>query len=260
MEEYDFPKKDKPSKILIIASTGRCGSHMLGHVLHKTNCFGFPLEYANPANLAEWKKRLGKKNLPDVLTEIQKRRTSPNGIFAIKIHYSHLKQFGGFHQLAKFFPNAYYLHLSRNDILRQAVSLAKAKQTGVWIAGQKPVNNYPTYIFKEIDRCLRQTILDNSSWRYVLAANGCNYIDMKFEMVLNNLIPSIKKIASFMDVFIDPEKIPEEPVTKKQSSDMNSIWAEKFISEYSFSSELVNDQNSGFLKRFKRKIKQIIHE
>ena len=32
-EEYDFPRLEKPTKILIIASTARCGSHMLEHAL-----------------------------------------------------------------------------------------------------------------------------------------------------------------------------------------------------------------------------------
>lgn len=72
-EQYDFPRQDKPTKILIIASTGRCGSHMLGHALHKTNKFGFPLEYANPVNLAEWKKRLEIEELQEVLAEIQRK-------------------------------------------------------------------------------------------------------------------------------------------------------------------------------------------
>ena len=39
-ETHDLPVINKPSKVLIIASTGRSGSHMLGHALHQTNCFG----------------------------------------------------------------------------------------------------------------------------------------------------------------------------------------------------------------------------
>ncbi len=239
-ENHDFSRVDKPSKILIIASTGRCGSHMLGHALHKTNSFGFPLEYANPANLAEWKKRLGINDFKGVMTELQRRRTSPNGVFGIKIHYPHIKQFGGFDNLMKLFPNAHYVLLSRNDVLKQAVSLSIASQTGVWISGQTPVNDNPTYDFEHIDKCLRQTILHNSSWRYTLAASGCNYIEMDFDHVRNNLVQSIDKIASFTDVKVEPSKIPKELVTKKQSKDLNTEWAMKFLSEFNKSDELLS--------------------
>jgi len=238
-EIHDFPRVDKPSKILIIASTERCGSHMLGHALHKTKSFGFPLEYTNPVNFAEWRKRLGIENFHDVLTEIQRRRTSPNGVFGAKIHYSNIKQLGGFNQLVKLFPNAYYILLSREDVLRQAVSLSIASQTGVWIAGQKPINDNPKYDFKHIDNCLRQTILLNSSWRYILASNGCNYIEMNFDDVFNNLAQSIEKIACFINVEVDPENMPKEQVTKKQGNDMNSDWAKKFISEHQLTDELL---------------------
>jgi trehalose 2-sulfotransferase len=258
-ERYDFPKVDKPSKILIIASTGRCGSHMLGHALHETGSFGFPLEYTNPANLSEWKKRLGIEDFHAVLTEIQQRRTSPNGVFGIKIHYSHIKQFGGFNHLIEYFPNAYYILLSRKDVLSQAVSLSIARQTGVWISGQKPVKNNPQYNFKHIDQCLRQIILENSSWRYILAASGCKYTEMDFDYARDNLAQSIEKIARFTDIKVDPRTIPKEQVTKKQGSYINTKWAIKFLSDFNKSDQLLPNKRPNFIYKVKTKIKGIIH-
>jgi LPS sulfotransferase NodH len=200
---HDFPLVDEPSKILIIASTGRSGSHMLGHSLYESGYFGFPLEYANPSNIAEWKNRFGVNDFFQVLEKIQERRTSANGVFSIKVHYPHIKLFGEFKQLVDFFPNAYFILLSRENVLRQAVSLSIARQTGVWISGQKPIDDNPTYDFKDIDKCLRETIINNSSWRYKLAASGCNYIEMTFEKICEDLSLSIKNIADFMDIDID---------------------------------------------------------
>lgn len=257
-ESHNFPSVDKPSKVLIIASTGRCGSHMLGHALYKTGSFGFPLEYANPVNLTEWKKRLNEEDLEGVLTKIQKRRTSPNGVFGIKIHYSHLEQFGGFTKLVEFFPNAYYIHLYRKDVLRQAISMSLAKQTGVWISGQKPIDNNPKYNFEDINENLRQIILDNSSWQYVLSGSGSNYIEMSFNSVLNNLVPSIEKIADFMDVKVNRDSIPDEHVTEKQANGIKSLWEKKFTSEFTPSNELRSVKKIDFYNRFKNEIKRMI--
>ncbi len=135
---HDFPRQERPDKTLIIASTPRCGSHMLGHTLHETGAFGFPLEYANPANLREWKRRIEMESTEEVIRELTQRRTSPNGVFGIKLHYTHINVLGGFDGVQALFPEAYYVLLSRKDVLKQAVSLAIAKQTGVWIAGQQP--------------------------------------------------------------------------------------------------------------------------
>ncbi|QTP59396.1 Stf0 sulfotransferase [Billgrantia antri] len=259
-ESHDFPRVQSPSKVLVIASTGRSGSHMLGHALHETHRFGFPLEYANPANLSEWKRRLDIDDLQGVMAEIKRRRTSPNGVFGIKLHYPHIKLFGGFDNVIKCFPDAYYILLSRKNLLKQAVSLSIASQTGVWISGQKAVNDNPQYDFAHIDKCLRETILNNASWRYTLAANGCNYIEMDFDHVRHDLDQAINDIARFMGIEIDPADIPRAPVTKKQSNLRNAEWEKRFISDFNASGVLLSNAGPSILKRVESKVKRMLYE
>jgi len=228
-EKHNFPEQDAPSKTIIISSTGRCGSHMLGHVLYQTGQFGFPLEYANNLNLNEWKKRLGVDDFKHVMHQLQRIRTSPNGVFGIKIHYPHIRQFGGIDGLMNFFPNAYYILLSRKNVLAQAVSLSIAKQTGVWISGLTPINDKPKYDFKHINECLRETIINNAKWRYILAANGCNYIEMDFDHIRNNLEKSVTHIANFVGIKLTSDSVAKERITKKQSNELNEEWVSRFI-------------------------------
>jgi len=238
-EKYDFPRVERPTKTLIIASTGRSGSHMLGHALHETKCFGFPLEYLNPGNLLEWKRRLGVRKTKAVLEELQRRRTSPNGVFGIKLHYAHIQQIGGFSEVRKYFPDAYYILLSRVDQLSQAVSMSVARQTGLWIANQNVSPRCtPKYSFKQIDKCLRQIILENASWRYLLASQGCRHKEIIFENARDNLRETIIEIAEFMSIDIGEETLPESQVTIKQGRDFNTVWTKRFSSEFSGSKEL----------------------
>lgn len=257
-EEHDLPTVEKPSKVLVIASTARCGSHMLGHALHQTGKFGFPLEYANPVNLAEWQKRLGVDDFRQIIAEIQRRRTSPNGVFGIKIHYPHIQQFGSFENLSSAFPDACYVILSRKDVLSQAVSHSIASQTGVWISGQKPVTDDPHYDFDHIDQCLRQAILNTSSWRYALAASGCNYIEMDFDQVRHDPVGSIKQIADFIGIEINAVEIPQEPVTQKQGSDRNAEWAQRFITEFEDSRELMGNQDPSLVGKIRQEVRKLL--
>lgn len=229
---------------------------MLGHALQKTECFGFPLEYAHPGNLTEWKRRFGTNDFHAVMQELQQRRTSPNGVFGIKIHYPHIKQFGGFEKLKQAFPDAHYILLSRKDLLKQAVSLSVAHQTGVWITGQKPINEHPVYDFEDINRCLRQTILHNASWRYTLAANGCNFIEMDFDHVRHHLAESIERIAQFVGVTVEPGQLPQQHATKKQGNDRNKEWTARFVREFQASNELLGGAKPGLLAKIRRKLKR----
>jgi len=255
-KNHDFSRVEAPRKILIIASTGRCGSHMLGHALHKTGAFGYPLEYANIANLNKWKEILNTNTLLETIAELKKRRTSPNGVFGIKIHYSHIEQFGGFEKVLKCFPDAYYILLSRENVLQQAVSLSIASQTGGWISGQKLVSKDAYYDFKQIDDSLRSIILDNSSWRYALAANACNYIEMDFDNICNNLPDALQKIANFVNCEIDQNKIPKEQVTKKQSNQRNLDWASQFTLDMNKNKELLADLSPSLFTKIKKKLSE----
>jgi LPS sulfotransferase NodH len=230
-KEHNFNENNSPNKVLIICSTQRCGSHMLGHALFETKDFGFPLEYANAVNLEEWKKRLKTSSIGETISKLQKIRTSNNSVFSIKLHYQHIEQFGTFEQVQKVFPNAYYVILSRKELLKQAISLVIADQTGVWINGQEQTSSTVTYDSKEIDRQLRVVIKENASWRYTLALTGSNYIEMNFDDVKINMPQSIKKIAGFMGLNITKTIIPEFPTTKKQSSAINKEWESRFLNE-----------------------------
>jgi LPS sulfotransferase NodH len=258
-ESHDFPHQETPDKTLVIASTPRCGSHMLGHTLHQTGAFGFPLEYANPANLQEWKRRIKTDSTERVITELTRRRTSPNGVFGIKLHYTHINVLGGFASVQALFPAAHYVLLSRKGILKQAVSLAIARQTGVWIAGQEPKhNNPPQYRFEQIEKCLREVILDNASWRYTLAANGCNYIEMDFDSVRKNLGASVQTIADFMGVQLGDDQAQEEHVTSRQGSSLNEEWVARFIRDFENGSRELVTPDPGLKRRLLAKFRTML--
>ena len=113
-----------------------------------------------------------------------------------------------------------------------------AKQTGVWISGQESSSKNHQY-YKDFNNCLRAIILDTASWRYLLAANGCNYTEMEYEDIQKDLISSIKKIATFMHIDVDTESIPKEQLTKKQSNRKNISYEKKYLLDYN-GDELIN--------------------
>lgn len=256
-DSLDFPHTDTPRQTLVIASTGRCGSHMLGHALYETGKFGFPLEYGNMNNMKRWKERFGAEDVATLLNKIMAHRTSENGVFGIKIHYSHVKHFGGFRALSSHLVNPKFVLLSRENVLKQAVSLSIATQTGVWIDGQEPTSTETRYDRSQIDKFLRQIIRHNAAWRYLLAANGCDYIEMNFDEVRKNVPAALQRIAHFADVTLQDEDIPETPVTKKQSNAINEDWRQRFLDESDPDRELFEQASyvqPSLLGRIKRRV------
>ena len=252
--EHDYRHQTETQKTLVIASTVRSGSHMLGHLLHQTDAFGFPLEYANRKNLDEWKARLNCKTLPEVLKALQARRTSSNGTFGIKIHYSHVQEFGGFKAMCDLLPNPHFVLLTREDVMAQAVSLAVAKQTGAWISEQgKPVSD-PDFRFDDIEAGLRRVCLENASWRYSLAASGCKYMELNFSDVRSNTVNTVLRIADFMGIDVESPKIPTSPVTKRQSNELNKKWLARFQQEFNADNELLRFNQESIWHKLAKKL------
>lgn len=260
-EAHDFPPPEKETRTLVLAFTARCGSHMLGHTLHETGRFGFPLEYLNGGNLAEWKRRLGTSGPTDTIAALRTRRTSPNGIFSIKLHYAHCRMLGGTDAMNALFPNARYLLLRRSDVLAQAVSYAKAKQTGVWINGQEPTGE-PAYDEALIDRCLHRVLRETEAWRYLLSTERLPFRELCFEQILEDVPGTIRSIASFLDVPLPDADVPDQPPTTRQRSRINQEWMDRFRRSRNNDLLPVEDptqpSSPGFLTHLKHRVRRLL--
>ncbi|GAB3371817.1 hypothetical protein GCM10027567_06670 [Spongiibacter taiwanensis] len=205
---------------------------MLGHTLYETRDFGFPLEYANTANLKKWKEITKKANFEELMHELFRIRTSKNGVFGIKIHYSHIKQFGGFDNLVKFFPNPHFVLLRRKELLKQAISLSIARQTGQWIASQKKLSETLNYDFEEILQNLKSINSENSNWKYLLETRSQKYIEIEYSDLISNIQCNLNKIYRFTGQAEPTNKIHKATTTKVQSDEINNEWYEKFLLDH----------------------------
>lgn len=259
--EYDFLKPSlPPKKTLIIASTPRSGSHMLGHTLFKTEKFGFPLEYFQKKNLQEWHRELQIGELDELILKLFEKRTSSNGVFSVKMHYSHLTNINGFNNLSNYFVNPHIIFLTRKDVLDQAISLSIAQQTGVWIKGQTPISLIPPeYNYDQIESLLKRTLIDNASWQYLLNKSDIKVLNLSFEDILTDLQNSILKIFNFMGEPLENSLSTISPATSKQGNNFKDKWKEKFLAESDLSKELMSDndktKNKGLLAKFKSFLK-----
>ncbi|WGM38992.1 Stf0 family sulfotransferase [Caulobacter sp. NIBR1757] len=142
--DFDFPeRRETPTLRYLLAVTPRCGGTLLALALWRTGALGAPLEYLNLPRLEALRTRLGGGDLEAYLAALARRRSSPNGVFGIKVFLTQLLEArrGDGDLLRRLAPGA-WVRLRRRDRLAQAVSLARAEQTQGWVgtgAGAEPV-------------------------------------------------------------------------------------------------------------------------
>jgi len=228
----DLSQDADPKRTLLIASTARSGSSLLGACCRATGALGYPVEYAHPVDQRHLEARFGVEGLQPALREIMKRRTSPNGVFGIKVHYPVIAQFGSLPNLLDFFPGPGLVHIGRRDTVAQAVSMARGLQTGRWSArGPAEGARVETDAFDYdlVDACHRRLVRHAAGWRYELAKAGRPFLSIDTEDLTADWRVQIARIADFMQVDIDVAALPDSPPTEPMPKDPAiADWADRY--------------------------------
>ncbi|CVI57330.1 Stf0 family sulfotransferase [Agrobacterium leguminum] len=237
MQGYSSLRFDLPlqtiERVLVVASSYRCGSTYLSSLLWADGRFGAPFEYFNfEKHMIVLMARLGAVDAESYLRELIKRRTAPNGTFGIKCHFHHFEAmvqqsewWMGQHRSAR------YLYVNRLDKIAQAVSMAKALQTNSWVSFEV-ARKVPLFYSHDLIRdCLQEVMTQTSAWWKWFERNGITPFTVNYEDLQDRPTDIIAGIANWFGVSSQPLNPIEVPMPAIQSDATNLEWQNRFISE-----------------------------
>ncbi|MBV9281351.1 MAG: hypothetical protein JOZ41_14820, partial [Chloroflexi bacterium] len=179
-----------PRTSYLICATERVGSYLLADALAGTGIAGRPAEYFHGSQVRALRGEGNRTAYDDFVSRVLSAGTTPNGVWGGKVHWSHLERFvrdmrrvPGLEDLdAPTFlqgslPGVRYIRLTREDRVRQAVSLFKARRTGIWwqLDGSDATQSAatdpePSFDFAAISYILRQIEEHEAAWRACFAS------------------------------------------------------------------------------------------
>jgi len=227
--EMDLAEVNWPSKFLLIASTPRCGSHLLGHMLMDQGEYGVPLEYLNQSNFPYWYRRLKSKDPKSMFEELVPKRTSPTGNFTLKAHWHQYTLFENkINTLTKNVGISDIIWIYRRSILKQAISLAIAEQTQAWISGT-PELQPAVYSFSHIESAATRINNENSQWKeYLSSREAENVFCICYEDLTSTQGDGLARLNRHLNCNPDVKLTSR---TKPQTQNRNIDWAIRFKSE-----------------------------
>ena len=168
--------------------------HFLCSLLWRTGVLGAPAEYWN------YRSRPGCKadrNSDDgasqrfVAGRLSQKllacRTSKNGVFGVKAHSFDFKEaIRKFPKLLDLLAPVTYIYIQRQDKVAQAVSMAKAAQTGAWVARADANTENLNYDRDLIAKCLSFLERQDLDWRQWFETNHIE----PFVVTYENLTPT----------------------------------------------------------------------
>lgn len=236
-----------PRLSYLICATHRTGSTLLCELLKNTGLAGRPEEYFWSGYEPMWKERWGTSTYADYLYETVERTTTPNGVFGAKIMWAHLDEFLYRARqvpiyaniptpalLSSLFPNLSFLLVTRQDKVRQAVSLWKAIQTQIW---EKPIGDTPLpakqaiYDFDAIDYWRGVIHWQEASWHSFFTMYRITPFTIIYEDFVQSYETTLFKILGHLGIPYPTKVKLTTPNLRRQADEQSEEWVRRFIAE-----------------------------
>ena len=218
-----------PHTSYIVCSVPRSGSSLLCDVLAATELAGAPTEYLDRNQMEAFQREWSVSGLDEYLQALRDRKTSPNGVFGLKAHFHQLRDELGGRDLDAEFPGLRLVYIRRRDHVRQAVSWARAIQTGQW-ASDHPVRLAvtPRFDSAEIARLMAQIEREEQHWERLFAERGEQPLRIDYEELAQALAPAVRQVLEFIGVTVPLDFEPPPPTIAKQADELTEDWVRRF--------------------------------
>jgi LPS sulfotransferase NodH len=244
-----FPQLKLPERSYLVLMSARSGSMLLCAHLERIG-FGRPVEAFNP-NKNPMFHNNWEIDFNDPFAHIQKaiEFQTVDGVLGMKLSLNHFhffldkarillgnqaKEMDDAGVTEVFFPSVRYIHLQRRDKVKQAISYARAWQTGIWYETAEGGEDYKDYVVpavydhEQIESCLDLVIAGDAGWSSYLRQHQLDAHRLWYEDLAEDYEKEMRGVYAYLGV---REKEVIAPPLKKQADSRTSDWEQRFIDE-----------------------------
>jgi LPS sulfotransferase NodH len=213
-----------------ICTSARSGSNWLCYLLSSTGHLGNPREYFNCEARRQFDDPAYPAEAAEQFSRILTMGATPNRVYGLKVSPSQHDAISQTCAWTRLLPNLKFVLLQRRDLLGQALSAARAVQTGQF-RSTVPAKAPPTYDPNLIKESLVGTVKDQARWALFFARTGIAPLPVYYEDVVTNPQATIDRIAGLVgtrqQVVIRPDLID----LKVQRDALTEEWRARFLRE-----------------------------
>ena len=134
--------------------------------------------------------------------------------------------------LSSAFPRLRFVRIVRRHKLRQALSTARALQTGLWkVQEGKNVQREPEFDPDLIEQSLREAERQDKLWDDFFRQIGITPFEVQYEKLCQNYETTIRAVLNFLKIKLPAGAQVGPPVTTRQADEISRVWEERFLAE-----------------------------
>jgi len=242
-----FHRWRHPQRSYLICGIARSGSNLLSDGLRETGRAGRPNQFFLPAfeDYFRGRHQLA-ADIPFAayVQRMIKDTSTSNEVFGFKLMGWYLRDFlarmrhtGAFSQeetsdtemLSNAFPRLRFIEIIRREKLRQAISKARALQTGLWKVQPGRTGSGPIEFDGDlITRCLGEAETEEKIWSEFFSRNALQPFRVEYEELCQNYERTIRGILDFLQIKLPRGKI-NQPVTVRQTDATSEEWEQRYL-------------------------------
>ncbi len=241
-----------PRRCYVVCTIPRSGSNLLTDGLHATRRAGRPKQFflrKAEADFATAHNLSSGEDFAAYVRDITKATAASNEVFGFKLMSWYLDEFLGrlrktrafgktdtldLELLHNAFPHLQFVHVFRRDKLRQALSKARAVQTGLWkVQEGKTAQAEPRFDAELIEQCLRDAERQEKAWESFFQRIDVNPFRVEYERLCQHYETTIREVFDFLKISLSRRTRVGLPVTVRQADEISRAWEERFLAERS---------------------------
>ena len=245
-----FHKLRHPRRCYVVCTIPRSGSNLLTDGLRATHRAGMPKQFFLPKSETRYGMELGLDPLadyPEYVRGIVKTKTTANEVFGFKLMSWYLDAFltrlrdtcafgdaatDELSLLRNAFPRLRFVHIHRRHKLRQALSTARALQTGLWkVKNGETEEHEPQFDAELIEQSLREAERQEKIWQNFFQRIGVRPFEVEYEKMCHDYEETIRSVLDFLRISLPRGMRIGHPVTVRQSDETSRMWEERFLAE-----------------------------
>jgi trehalose 2-sulfotransferase len=248
----------------LVCATPRSGSTLMCEMLAGTGVAGRPQEYfealratGRPRQPREYFAGVDDPSVLELLPAnappapegepfeerlraVLREGTTPNGVFGAKLMWGHqadlqarlrtlpgLARLGPAERLAAVLGDVRYVHVRRDDVVAQAISLWRAVQTTAWRAEEEN-GHEPRYSFAGVDHLVRMLRAHDRSWRRWFNTHGLEPLELRYEAIAGDPGEAVRRTLEHLGV---AGELRGPPPLRRQADAVSRAWAERYRQE-----------------------------
>lgn len=214
----------------MICATPRSGSNYVSQLLASTGLLGNPREYFNAPGRRHYDDPNYPKDPREQLKQVLTTGRTVNGIYAVKMHYFQIAALKQVVDPFRDLPHLRFIVLERRDILGQAISWSRARQTSQ-VRASDSTRRAANYNQSQIRQSLLWLMDERAKWEKTLQDLKARPLLLTYEAIMKDPHIAADRVAAFMEIDKQP-RIDSALVSVTIQRDQTSEdWRARFLAE-----------------------------